>query len=112
MRGLGVASINFTAKTALSGDDRAMRTLPVFFRCVLLATACCGAVPVLAQSSQAEISARIMSKSLYLRGFWTDDKLAFDATGQPKKTYKTGSFTVSGFDPESVTLSGDKLKID
>jgi TonB family protein len=53
-----------------------------------------------------------MSKPLYLRGFWTDDKLQFDADGHPKKAYKTGSFTVSGFDPEKVSLSGDKLKID
>jgi len=53
-----------------------------------------------------------MSKPLYLRGFWTDDKLQFDADGHPKKTYQTGSFAVSGFDAEKVSLAGNKLKID
>ena len=53
-----------------------------------------------------------MSKPLYLRGFWTDDKLQFDADGHPKRSYARGSFTVSGFDATKVSLSGNKLKID
>ena len=53
-----------------------------------------------------------MSKALYLRGFWTDDKLQFDADGHPKKAYETGSFAVSGFDASKVSLSGNKLRID
>ncbi|HEY5329045.1 MAG TPA: energy transducer TonB [Acidobacteriaceae bacterium] len=79
---------------------------------MLIALACLSAGPAVAQTTQADLSARIMSKPLYLRGFWTDDKLQFDADGHPKKTYQTGSFAVSGFDAVKVSLSGNKLKID
>jgi TonB family protein len=88
---------------------RPLLALPQWF---LLALACLSTGPAVAQSTQADLSARVMSKPLYLRGFWTDDKLQFDADGRPKKAYATGSFTVSGFDPSKVSLSGNKLKID
>jgi hypothetical protein len=43
-----------------------------------------------AQSTEADISARLLGKPLQLRGFWMDDQLRFDATGTPAKAYKTG----------------------
>jgi TonB family protein len=64
-----------------------------------------------AQTTQADLSARLIGQPLFLRGFWLDDKLRFDATGQPHKKYKVGSFTQSGFDAEQVELKDDQLKI-
>lgn len=89
-----------------------MRRLSTLSQCFLLALVCLSAGPAVAQSTQTDISARVMSKPLYLRGFWTDDELQFDADGHPKRSYATGSFTVSGFDATKVSLSGNKLKID
>ena len=37
-------------------------------------------------------------KTLFLRGFPQDDSLAYNAGGQPKKPYKTGSWTLSDGD--------------
>jgi TonB family protein len=64
------------------------------------------------QSKEAEISARLMGKPLQLRGFWMDDKLQFDASGTPSKTYKTGSFTESAFEAHKVELRGTHLEIE
>jgi TonB family protein len=52
-----------------------------------------------------------MGKPLYLRGFWADDKLKFGPDGQPEKAYKTTSFTMSGFDPTTIRVDGDILKL-
>jgi TonB family protein len=65
-----------------------------------------------AQSTEAEISARLMGKPLQLRGFWMDDKLKFDAAGTPVDVYKTGPFTTSAFELKKVSISGDRLKLE
>jgi TonB family protein len=64
------------------------------------------------QSTEADISARLMGKPLQLRGFWMDDKLKFDATGSPAGTATEGSFTESAFDAKKVSLNGDQLHIE
>jgi TonB family protein len=65
-----------------------------------------------AQSTEADISARLLGKPLQLRGFWMDDQLRFDATGTPAKAYKTGSFTESAFEARKVELHGSQLEIE
>jgi TonB family protein len=65
-----------------------------------------------AQSTESGISARLIKKPLQLRGFWTEDKLTFDADGRPSKAYRTGSFTESAFSARKVTLHGNELEIE
>jgi TonB family protein len=77
---------------------------------VLASFMVCGSAA--AQSTEADISARLMGKPLQLRGFWMDDKLKFDEAGSPVGSYKTGSFTQSGFHTEKVKVSGDHLKLE
>jgi TonB family protein len=66
----------------------------------------------MSQSTQVDISARLIGKPLQLEGFWIDDKLAFDAAGSPLKPYKSGSFTESGFEAHKVTLNGGELEVE
>ena len=66
-----------------------------------------------AQSTEAELKARLKNKPLYLRGFWRDDTLHFDSTGQ----IIGGSpgplaFTLSGFDLKSIRLQPNKLILE
>jgi TonB family protein len=65
-----------------------------------------------AQSTETEISARLMGKPLQLRGFWMDDNLRFDAAGAPVGKATEGSFTESAFDAKKVSLEGDHLRIE
>jgi hypothetical protein len=76
---------------------------------VLASFMVCGSAA--AQSTEADISARLTGKPLQLRGFWMDDKLKFDATGSPVGTGTEGSFTESAFDAKKITLRGDHLRI-
>jgi TonB family protein len=77
---------------------------------VLASFLVCGSAS--AQSTEADISARLMGKPLQLRGFWMDDKLKFDATGSPAQPYRTGPFTTSAFSMRKVQVSGSHLKIE
>jgi len=77
---------------------------------VLASLMACGSAA--AQSTEADISARLMGKPLQLRGFWMDDKLKFDATGSPVQPYRTGPFTTSAFSLKKVQVSGDRLKME
>jgi TonB family protein len=83
-----------------------MRQVSVAVLLILGSSAC------FAQTTQAEISSRLLSKPLQLRGFWTDDDLKFDAAGTPQKAYKTGSFTESGMNVRKVQVSGNRLEIE
>ena len=67
--------------------------------------------PVRAQSTADDIQARLTGQPLYLRGFWAENKLKFDADGRPEKNYKIVPFTAAGIDVRSVNLSGDRLFI-
>ena len=64
-----------------------------------------------AQSTADAISARLKGQPLYLRGGWREDKLKFDADGQPKENYKAVPFTEAGIDVYSVKMSGNRLRI-
>jgi TonB family protein len=84
-----------------------MKTVVVW---ILALSALCGSAA--AQSTEAEIAARLMGKPLQLRGFWMDDKLKFDASGTPVNVYKIGSFTTAAFELKKVSISGDRLKLE
>jgi hypothetical protein len=65
-----------------------------------------------AQRTESDISARLVGKALFLRGCWADDKLKFDAAGQPAGRYQATSFTVAGMDVTRVAVSGDRLRLE
>ncbi len=81
-------------------------------RCILV-LACASLIAPLshAQSTAADIKARLHNKPLYLRGFWSSDKLHFDAAGNLTVPSRPVSFTLSGFELESVNLKPDKLTL-
>ena len=98
-------------------NDRAVRILRLTLRfafslIVILPSMEFTANVAAAQSTEAEVSARLVGKPLYLRGFWGEDKLAFDAAGQPVEHYPRLSFTESGFDASKVEIHGDHMRIE
>lgn len=65
-----------------------------------------------AQSSEADIKAQLMGKPLYLRGFWRDDTLHFDAAGHLTNSSTPFPFTLSGFQLKKVHLKQNKLILE
>ncbi len=65
-----------------------------------------------AQTTQADIAARLVGKPLLLRGFWADDKLRFHADGSPAGSYRAGPFTLSAIDVTSVNLNSSGLTLE
>lgn len=65
-----------------------------------------------AQSTEADLAARLLHHPVFLRGSWGEDKLRFDASGTPLKTYKTVPFTLAAIDISKVRLDGDVLAIE
>ncbi len=68
--------------------------------------------PLLAQSTEADLAARLVGKQLYLRGFWAKDKLKFDGAGVPEGDAETTSCTLSGIEIASAKRKGDKLVLE
>ena len=73
---------------------------------VLLAT------PLTAQTTEAELQARLVHQPLYLRGQWSDDKLAFDPGGKLLVPSASASFTVSGVDVQAVKLTPSGITLE
>jgi len=65
-----------------------------------------------AQSTETDISARLIDKPLFLMGLFADDKLKFDAQGHPAGNYHTAPFTVCGMHIDKVTVHGSHLKFE
>jgi TonB family protein len=86
---------------------------PLHLRCLLvLATACALVRPLRAQSSESDLKARLMDKPLYLRGCWRDDRLHFDSAGRLKGNSDPVTFTLSGFELQTLHLRQDKLVLE
>lgn len=82
-------------------------------RCLLAFLSTCALVPTLrAQSSESDLKARLMDKPLYLRGCWRDDTLNFDSAGQLKDNSSPVTFTLSGFELQTVHLKQNKLVLE
>ena len=62
-----------------------------------------------AQTTEAELRAKLVDKPLYLRGCYGEDKLRFDAGGQVRDKVHLVPFTVSGVDVDGVELKSGKL---
>jgi TonB family protein len=64
------------------------------------------------QSNGQAIAERLIGKQLFLRGFWANDNLKFNAQGQLQSSTQTVPFTESGIDVRSVRFDGDSLIIE
>jgi hypothetical protein len=62
-------------------------------------------LPVHAQSSEADITTRLLNKPLFLRGLWKNDHLKFDSTGQLQSKSPTTSFTLAGIEIAAIELT-------
>ncbi|WP_260703324.1 energy transducer TonB [Edaphobacter flagellatus] len=69
-------------------------------------------LPAHAQTTEGELKARLLGKPLYLRGFWREDKLHFDASGQLMGKPKLLSFTLCGVDVSKVQLKNNQLILE
>jgi TonB family protein len=80
----------------------------------LLAFSCIFAlIPALhAQSSEADLKARLMGKPLYLRGYWRDENLHFDSAGKLKTNSSQVTSTLSGFELMALHLKQDTLLLE
>ncbi|HEY4357280.1 MAG TPA: energy transducer TonB [Acidobacteriaceae bacterium] len=65
-----------------------------------------------AQNSAADISTRFAGKTVFLRGFWTADKLKFDASGDPEGTPAAGSPMVAGLNVDKVSIGVHGLRME
>src|ERR1700733_8602366 len=84
-----------------------------FCRCFLAFLVVCSLVPTLhGQSSESDLKARLMNKPLYLLGCWRDDYLNFDSAGKLKDISFPVSFTLSGFELQSLHLEQDRLVLE
>ncbi len=52
---------------------------------------------------------RLVERPLYLRGFWQENSLEFDAQGKPLKAAHPGPLTLSGMDVTSVSVKGNTM---
>lgn len=64
------------------------------------------------QPNGQAIAERLIGKQLYLRGFWGNENLKFDAQGQIESSTETVPFTESGIDVRSVRVNGNSLEIE
>jgi TonB family protein len=87
------------------------RILMMLFASSLAVFAGAGAT-LSAQSSIADIKARLLNKPLYLRGTWRDDSLRFDEDGKLIGSSAPISFTLAGFNLGNVSLKSNRLLLD
>ena len=65
------------------------------------------------QTNGQAIAERLIGKQMFLRGFWANDNLKFNAQGQIESTAaETVPFTESGIDVRSVRVNGNSLVIE
>ena len=64
------------------------------------------------QPNGQAIAERLIGKQLFLRGFWANDNLKFNAQGQVQSSTETVPFTESGIDVRSVSVNGNTLEIE
>ena len=62
-----------------------------------------------AQSTEADLQARLANRLIYLHGCWDNGKLHFDSTGKLLNKSGQVSITLCGFDPTSVRLENKEL---
>jgi TonB family protein len=102
----------FLALPWLSSKLKPMLAAPRSFPTLcftMLFCICSFPLALYAQSTEADITAKLKGKPLYLRGFWREDKLQFDSKGQLQGKSGNITFTLGGFDLTSAHLDPDRL---
>ena len=87
-------------------------TRTVFFAFFLVLCSCGIPSTLQAQSTEADLNARLMDKPLYLRGRWSNDNLHFDSVGQLKGKSDPVTFILCGFELKSLRIKQDKLILE
>lgn len=64
------------------------------------------------QSNGQAVAERLIGKPLFLRGFWANKDLKFNAQGQIQSSADTVPFTEAGIDVRSVRFNGNSLIIE
>src|SRR5579875_274304 len=64
------------------------------------------------QTNGQAVAERLIGKQLFLRGFWGNDTLKFDAQGRIETASETVPFTEAGIDVRSVRVDGTRLVIE
>jgi hypothetical protein len=83
-----------------------MKSVYIAVICGLLLSA--GPMTARAQTA-AEWQERLVRRPLYLRGYWQENTLEFDPTGQPIMAAHPGPLTLSGMDVTGVTINGNTM---
>lgn len=81
---------------------------PVVLVCLLALTA---SPALTAQSTEADITSRLVHKPLFLRGLWEKNNLKFDSRGSLVGKPKLTVFSLAGIDVSDVELSAGALNI-
>ncbi|HEX5282730.1 MAG TPA: energy transducer TonB [Bryocella sp.] len=89
-----------------------MRRLYAAVAGILFLAANAAALGADVQPNGQAIAERLIGKQLYLRGFWGNENLKFDAQGQIASSTETVPFTESGIDVRSVRVNGNSLEIE
>jgi hypothetical protein len=88
-----------------------MAAMPIRAACRLLLVLA-ATTPLLAQATADALQTRLLNQPLYLRGFWKNDKLSFDAAGKLKGHSGTFPFTLSGIEITKVDLEPSGLALE
>jgi TonB family protein len=71
-----------------------------------------GAQAVAAASTPEALTAELVGKTFYLRGFYQDDKLEFAMDGKPVGNPQRGSFALSGVEIDKVKFNKRSMEIE
>lgn len=94
-----------------SGEVR-MRRLYAAVAGVLFLAASAAALGADIQQNGQAVAERLIGKQLFLRGFWANSNLKFNADGRIEASVGTLPFTESGIDVRSVRVNGNTLLIE
>ena len=73
---------------------------------LLLISACARA-----QTTEVDLSTRLVNAPLYLRGQWSGDKLHFRSDGRLRGHSDVGPFTLAGVDVDTATMEANELHL-
>src|SRR5690349_19447541 len=71
-----------------------------------------GAQAVAAASTPEALTAELVGKTFYLRGFYQEDKLEFATDGKPLGNPQRGSFALSGVEIDKVKFNKHSMEIE
>ena len=79
---------------------------------LLLLLTFCSPAALYAQSTEADLKARLIHQPLYLREFWGENSLQYDSSGHLASGSDRVSFTLCGVDVTKIHLTNTGLALD